>query len=157
MRLRAGCLLLLCAAICLPAGAQLVYECRSSDGAHFFSESTCKSQGVRSAGKRGYSSPMPSRAEIRQRWGITEAVLAAVERKCGDLDNESCAKLAIYRTRTMAQAARELTDEAQAACKTGHQASCDVLAANKRDIRKSMDECSAGLKAKCEMLSRMAQ
>lgn len=156
MRL-AGCLLVFCAGISCPATAQLVYECRSSDGTAFFSEASCKSQALRSVGKRGYASRKPSRFEILDRWGITEAQLAAVERKCDASDKESCAQLATYHAKTLAQAVRDLTEDAKQACKDGHKASCEVLANNKRDIRKSMEACKAGDKASCEMLSRMAQ
>lgn len=153
----AGCLLFLCAAISYPARAQLVYECRSTDGTAFFSETSCKSQALRSVGKRGYSSRKPSRFEILDRWGITEGQLSAVERKCDGSDRESCAQLATYHARTLAQAVRDLTEDAKAACKDGHKGSCEALANNKRDIRKSMEACKAGDKASCATLSRMAQ
>lgn len=149
--------LVVCAAFSAPAGAQLVYECRAADGSAFFSEASCKSQALRSVGKRGYSSRKPSRFEILDRWGIGEAQLAAVERKCDEADRDSCAQLATYHAKTFAQAMRDLTEEAKQACKDGHKPACEVLADNKRDVRRSMEACKAGDKAQCETLSRMAQ
>lgn len=156
MRL-AGCMLLVLAAIAGPAGAQLVYECRATDGGAFFSETSCKSQGLRSVGKRGYASSRPSRFEILERWGLAEAQLVAVEKKCDAAEKEACAQLASYHAKTMAQAVRALTDEAVQACRDGHKPSCEVLMANKRDVRKAMDDCKAGAKPACELLSRTAQ
>ena len=153
----AGGILALCAALSGPAGAQLVYECRGSDGFAFFSETSCKSQGLRSVGKRGYMSARPSRFEILERWGISDAQLDSGERKCDESHRESCAQLATYRTKTLAQAVRQLTDEARVACRGGHKPACEVLMANKRDVRSSMEACKAGDKAQCETLSRMAQ
>jgi hypothetical protein len=88
---------------------------------------------------------------------LAEAQLAAVEKKCDAADKVACIQLATYHTKTMAQAIRALTDEAGIACRDGHKPSCEVLAANKRDIRASMDECKAGSQPQCELLSRMAQ
>ncbi len=156
MRL-AACLVVLCAGIPCAAVAQLVYECRATDGTAFFSEASCKSQSLRSVGKRGYSSRKPNRFEILDRWGITEAQLAATERGCDAADKERCAQIATYHAKTLAEAVRDLTEEAKGACKDGHRASCEVLATNKRDIRKAMEACQAGDKASCETLSRMAQ
>lgn len=153
----AGLFIFLCVAISSAAQAQLIYECRAGNGTAFFSETTCRSQGLRSIGQRGYASRKPNRFDILDRWGITEAQLAAVERKCDAVDNESCAQLATYHAKTLAQAVRDLTEDAKQACKDGHKASCEVLATNKRDIRKAMDDCKSGQRAQCETLSRMAQ
>ena len=155
--MRLAAFLLLLAASCGPAGAQLVYECRGPDGVAFFSETSCKSQGLRSVGKRGYASGKPSRPEILERWGVTEAHLAAVEKRCDAGDKDGCAQLATYHATTLAQAVRELTHDAVKACRDGHRPSCEALTANKRDVRKSMDDCKAGNKAGCELLSRLAQ
>lgn len=156
MRL-AACLLLFCAGISGPAGAQLVHECRAADGSAFFSETSCKSNGTRSVGKRGYSSGKPSRSEIMERWGLSESQLAATEKKCDAADKEACAQLATYHAKTMAEAVRDLTKEAVKACRDGHKASCDALVTNRRDLQKAMDGCKGGHKADCALLSRMAQ
>lgn len=146
--------LLACAS---PAQAQLVYHCIDDNGKMSFSESTCKGKGQRSVGKRGYSARKPMREEILERWGLTEAQLLAVERKCEEADAPSCDSVATFQNRTMAQEVRRVTNDAVAACQKGKKDVCDVLAKNQRDIRKSIEACEGGRKSECELLSRLAQ